>query len=1009
MGCGGGPNLLNGRQSSTWRYGSSALELYYLSATHWTAQPGSYFIYVEKEETYTCDGQTTFMDVTGCTRQKMEYSYDDSTGNLTEQREYDKDDLVYRLTKYLYTNPSSNFSSGLLWGQAVYKDSGASGNEIAHTEFYYDGHTDPYQPPTEGNLTRQREWATGLSTSNPIYRHTDYDHDSYGNVTEVTVSPQYSGGQGSDQVTITDFGPHGLLPVVVTNTLGHRTETTYDYRFQAPKTVKDVANNALTSYTYDDFGRLKTMTSPGCGDGKVTFEAHYPPTTLSFPISGQPYYEKTLQRVDACNGGGSYAETVVYYDGLGRQIQSRSPGDTSGSYIVTDMKYDQLGRVTQTSLPHQETGATFSQPGDTWNTNKIIRTDYDPLDRVTQVTQPDTSTTKTFYNGHQTAVIDANSHMTISETDDFGRLRKVKEYAETFTSPSWSAAVYATTTYDYDELNNLIQVIDAQGNVTDITYDRLSRKTEMNDPDMGRWYYHYDALGNLIAQVDAKATATNLYYDDLNRLTDKTYQLNVSAPVTYSRSDPPVPGSNPHLQYFYDEAGHGAGVGRRTRMIDEAGTVEWSYDPQGRVTEERRRFDQSPYTGVLTNTNNLNYPTDTDYVTSFTYDMADRVRTVTYPDGEQVTTDYTLRGLPTTLATDHLVGPAQYITGATHDALAHLTSRTAGNEVSTTYDYYSALEENNRLRQIRVSKDGINRLNLTYETYDAVGNIKEIWDNSASLPSRQTLTFTYDHLDRLLTADAAAVGEVVGFDHDYLYDKIGNITERDGQSYSYPASGPSSVRPHAVTSVGTNNTYRYDANGNMDSRTEAGATYSQAWTLENKLGRVTWIEPSTQQPYTTTFVYDGDGNRLLKIEGLPDPVSGGTSEVTTLYIGGIYEEQFNTTEPGLGGYQTSQDAGDPGSQGAGELVLSQPPSHPASPPVSLSRITPGLATPLLTMSLPAVQTAMIEIRLKLMTETGVEIVKQEAALLPAGTGLADDLGHPGRVFGGSSGRWGGSV
>ena len=41
------------------------------------------------------------------------------------------------------------------------------------------------------------------------------------------------------------------------------------------------------------------------------------------------------------------------------------------------------------------------------------------------------------------------------------------------------------TTYVYDTLGNLTAVTDALNNVTTMTYDALSRKLTMNDPDMG--------------------------------------------------------------------------------------------------------------------------------------------------------------------------------------------------------------------------------------------------------------------------------------------------------------------------------------------------------------------------------------------------------------------------------------------------------------------------------------------------------------------------------------------
>ena len=80
----------------------------------------------------------------------------------------------------------------------------------------------------------------------------------------------------------------------------------------------------------------------------------------------------------------------------------------------------------------------------------------------------------------------------------------------------------------------------------------------------------------------------------------------------------------------------------------------------------------------------------------------------------------------------------------------------------------------------------------------------------------------------------------------------------------------------------------------MDQRTEGGITYVQSWNAYNKLESVTWEVDGT--PCRTEFIYDGDGNRLLKIENMLSPFGAmGTLEMTTLYLG-TYERQFNTTD-----------------------------------------------------------------------------------------------------------------
>jgi len=129
--------------------------------------------------------------------------------------------------------------------------------------------------------------------------------------------------------------------------------------------------------------------------------------------------------------------------------------------------------------------------------------------------------------------------------------------------------------------------------------------------------------------------------------------------------------------------------------------------------------------------------------------------------------------------------------------------------------------------------------------------------------------FRYDSLDRLTHAWTDGVGAGI-YDRTYVYNAIGNLTYRsDIGYYDYPDSGQ--PRPHAATTAG-DNTYHYDLNGNMDSRTENTLTYQQQFDVENRLAQVSGAAD-------VTFVYDGDGNLVQKADA-----SG-----TTVYIGGYYE------------------------------------------------------------------------------------------------------------------------
>ncbi len=405
---------------------------------------------------------------------------------------------------------------------------------------------------------------------------------------------------------------------------------------------------------------------------------------------------------------------------------------------------------------------------------------------------------------------------------------------------------FQITHYSYDVLDRLVQVKDAANNTTTMTYDLLGRKTSMSDPDMGAWSYQYDAVGNLTRQTDARGTIINFQYDALNRLTLK---------------DLP---SGTDVNYYYDETGYGKSKGQRTRMTDGSGETKYYYnDARGRLTKEEK------------------YISGSTFVTQWSYDSLDRVVTMTYPDGEVVTTGYDARGRPYSLA-----GTNTYVSSATYNALGQLNVLDFGaaNGAKTTYTYYGqagvtpppgyANLPSYRLMELRtVNASGTEIQRLRYG-YDNVGNVQKQWNEYGLGEAAETLTFTYDALDRLTNVSGS-------YSRNYQYNPIGNLTNKAGVTLSYP--NPGSVRPHAVITTTQGGSFSYDANGNpstslragMTSRREATGqpTYSQAFDAENRLQSV------TVNGQTTTFVYDGDGARVKKVA--PDGI--------TIYVGNYYE------------------------------------------------------------------------------------------------------------------------
>src|SRR5262249_41226243 len=155
------------------------------------------------------------------------------------------------------------------------------------------------------------------------------------------------------------------------------------------------------------------------------------------------------------------------------------------------------------------------------------------------------------------------------------------------------------TATSYDAHDRPTRVTDPNGNTTTYVYDGFGDVIQQTSPDTGTTIYVYDLAGNLVQRVDAAGTVTNHSRDALDRVVTTTYPANASANVAYS----------------YDESGHGFGIGRLTTVTDAVGTVSYIYDGRGNVLRETRTYRSKTL------------------VTSYTYDAANWVASITYPSG----------------------------------------------------------------------------------------------------------------------------------------------------------------------------------------------------------------------------------------------------------------------------------------------------------------------------------------------------------------------------------------
>lgn len=204
------------------------------------------------------------------------------------------------------------------------------------------------------------------------------------------------------------------------------------------------------------------------------------------------------------------------------------------------------------------------------------------LDRSINTTLPDGTATSIAYgfgtdrDGQRTfltTVTDANHNRKQSYRDVRELITAVQEFNPKGNQPSlW-------TSYHYDALKQITDVIDAKNNITRVTYDQLGHRTSLDNPDTGRTQTVYDPASNVTHKITANLAAVNqsIQYDyDYNRLGAIRY--------------PQIKHNDVIYQYgTAAQRGNGLNqVGRIVHVDDAAGFEERSYGKLGETVSETR-------------------------------------------------------------------------------------------------------------------------------------------------------------------------------------------------------------------------------------------------------------------------------------------------------------------------------------------------------------------------------------------------------------------------------------
>ncbi len=576
-------------------------------------------------------------------------------------------DALGRVTRYAYDANARLVRTDYQDGSNEQVEYDANGNQISSTDrlgrvtrMGYDELNRHVQTQNaDGTFSAKEYDAAGRMTAEVDERgaRSSYEYDAAGQLIGNTdasgrrTQHSYDAAGNRTQTRM----PDGRIIGYVYDALNRMTRTDFadgsthlaTYRPDGRKDTETDARGVLTTYGYDAAGRLTSVVQSG-----VPVATNY-----AFDETGA----KTMQR-DA-NG----RQVLWRYDAAGRPVSRTLPDGAVETFVF--------------DLQSQLTGYT------TFAGQTITRT-YDSVGRETSRSIPATATTTA-------------RALSWTYTADGKRATQTETGA---------TSAQGTTTYTYDTLNRIVQMVSPQGTLG-WAYDAVGRVTQRTTSE-GSTSYEYDGDGRLTRMTAPGGLSTIYSYDVAGRISRSEQSLNSATGVTlvtdtrHDAQDRPVViahsrrtgagttlvagqaitrgtgGAVTRIDTFNAAASYDSATGAFAGTPIRAQT--FGYDANARLTQENNYKDAqllawlSNNTSPATQANTYGYdvvgnrstktvvtPAGTEN-TAYVYDSNDRLTTETLSTttGSTVVTSYTWDGNGNQASK---LSPSEY-TGYTFDA-----------------------------------------------------------------------------------------------------------------------------------------------------------------------------------------------------------------------------------------------------------------------------------------------------------------------------------------------------
>ncbi|MGZ8237201.1 MAG: PKD domain-containing protein, partial [Methylobacter sp.] len=584
---------------------------------------------------------------------------------------------------------------------------------------------------------------------------------------DITIGPDgsfYIGQQSSHRIrrVMSSLPGYGLIDALIPSPDGSEL-----YHFDANgrhlRTLNALTRSVLYRFSYDDAGRLNTITDVDGDITRIERDAVGDPTAIVAP-DGQ----RTALTLDASgylagitNPAGETHNMSYTADGLVTAFT-----DPNGH--VNSFTYDDLGRLNQdidaggggwtVTATQQAAGYTTAMTTGEGRTTHFAVNFLNTGERRQTNTSPDGTVLTRQFNPsryQETATAPDGTVTTIQQGPDprFGMQAPV--ISSTVKTPSGLTATASqlrsavlTDANDPMSLTTLTETATVNGKTTTSVFNAVALTFTTTSPASRTATTTIDAKGRPVKQAIPGLADFNIDYDSRGRLSATTqgtgadtrsttlayYDSGTSQGYLHTVTD----ALNRTVSYDYDLAGR---VTRQT--LADGRAIEFGYDAKGNLTSlapPGRSAHLFDYTAVDQTQGYTPPAVDTnDPATRYSYNKDKQLELITRPDGQTLDWIYDSAGRLQTLTAPH--GDTTY----NYDSAGRLQSLATPDSVTLAYTYDGALMTSATL------------------TGPVTGSVTRSYDSdfrtkTLSVNGTDAISFGYDNDSLLTSAGSAALG-----------------------------------------------------------------------------------------------------------------------------------------------------------------------------------------------------------------------------------------------------------